>query len=185
MSSVRLAFVASVAWTPPAGPPVRFHRSHASIVPNRSSPRAARARAPSTLSRIQRSFGPEKYVASGRPVRARYRAAPPPSAPSASQIPCVRVSCQTIAGWIGRPVARSHTTVVSRWFAIPTAASADAPRPAFASAPAATRRALSRISSASCSTQPGLGKRCACSSRSLDTTRPARSKIMHRVLVVP
>ena len=32
-SSVRLALDASVAWTPPAGPPVRFHRIQASTVP--------------------------------------------------------------------------------------------------------------------------------------------------------
>ncbi len=38
-SMVRLAFEASVACTPPAGPPVSFHSSHESTVPNaRSGP---------------------------------------------------------------------------------------------------------------------------------------------------
>ena len=47
MSIVRLAFVTSVACTPP----VRCHSSHESIVPNASS-----AGSRSTWSRIQRSF---------------------------------------------------------------------------------------------------------------------------------
>jgi hypothetical protein len=34
----------------------------------------------------------------------------------------VRRSCHTIALWIGLPVARSHTTTVSRWLVMPIAA---------------------------------------------------------------
>ena len=34
----------------------------------------------------------------------------------------VRRSCQTMALWIGRPVARSQMTVVSRWLVMPSAA---------------------------------------------------------------
>jgi hypothetical protein len=40
---VRDAFDGSVAWT---APPVSCHSSHVSIVPNRTSPRSAAARAP-------------------------------------------------------------------------------------------------------------------------------------------
>ncbi len=68
---VREAFVASVRWTPPEAPPLRFHSNQLSMVPNASSPASARERAPSTLSSSQRTFGPAKYVASGRPTRER------------------------------------------------------------------------------------------------------------------
>jgi len=86
----------SVMWTPPDVPPVRFQMHQVSMVPNRRSPASALARAPSTLSRIHLIFGPEKYVASGRPVFGRRRSEPP-SAASAAQMSAVRVSCQTIA----------------------------------------------------------------------------------------
>ena len=56
-SIVRLALVQSVRWT---FPPVSFHTSQESTVPNRSSPASARARAPSTWSRIQLSLVAEK-----------------------------------------------------------------------------------------------------------------------------
>jgi hypothetical protein len=75
-SCVRLAFVTSVTCTPPAGPPVRFHKSHVSMVPNSKSPVLAFARAPGTLSSSHFSFKPLKEVASGRPVRARNRSWP-------------------------------------------------------------------------------------------------------------
>ncbi len=60
ISSVRLALVTSVTWMPPSVPPVRFHSTHVSVVPNSSSPFSARSRAPSTLSSSQVIFGPEK-----------------------------------------------------------------------------------------------------------------------------
>ena len=41
---------------------------------------------------------------------------------SAAQASAVRRSCQTMALWIGLPVARSQTTVVSRWLVMPIAA---------------------------------------------------------------
>ena len=44
------------------------------------------------------------------------------AARSSSQIAAVRRSCQTMALAIGRPVARSQTTVVSRWLVMPMAA---------------------------------------------------------------
>ena len=73
ISIVRLAFVTSVTWLPPSVPPVRFQMHQVSMLPNISSPASARSRAPSTLSRIQRTFVPEKYVASGSPVFSRKR----------------------------------------------------------------------------------------------------------------
>ena len=63
----------------------------------------------------------EKYVASGNPTRVRNRSTPPSFA-SASQMSCVRVSCQTMALPYGLPLSRSHATVVSRWFVMPMAA---------------------------------------------------------------
>ena len=73
ISIVRLAFVTSVMCRPPLGPPVRFQMHHVSMFPKTRSPASAFSRAPSTLSRIQRTFGPEKYVASGRPTVSRKR----------------------------------------------------------------------------------------------------------------
>ena len=60
MSMVREALVTSVACTPPAVPPVRFHSTQVSMVPMSRSPASARSRAPSTFSRIQATLGPEK-----------------------------------------------------------------------------------------------------------------------------
>src|SRR6516165_7558338 len=42
----------------------------------------------------------------------------------------MRRSCQTMALWIGRPVARSQTIVVSRWLVMPRAAISLARAPA-------------------------------------------------------
>ncbi len=69
----------------------------------------------------------------------------------------VRVSCQTIALWMGLPERRSHTTVVSRWLVTPTAARSEAVTPALARQPRMTSTLRVQISFASCSTQPGLG----------------------------
>ncbi len=153
---VREALVTSVTCTPPLGPPVRFHITQVSMFPNARSPASARARAPSTLSRIQRIFGPEKYVASGRPTLARNRSCPP-SAENSSTSLSVRVSCHTKALCTASPVARSHTTVVSRWLVMPTAARSDAEIPAFSSPPAITSWVRAHTSAGSCSTQPGFG----------------------------
>ena len=60
ISMVRLALVTSVTWTPPLVPPVRFQMHQVSMLPKTRSPASARARAPSTLSRIHLTFGPEK-----------------------------------------------------------------------------------------------------------------------------
>ena len=106
---------------------------HVSMFPNSRSPACARSAAPSTLSRIQRTFGPEKYVASGSPTCSRNRSCPPSRENSSTSL-SVRVSCQTIAFITGSPVLRSHTTVVSRWLVIPSPAMSSALAPAESSA---------------------------------------------------
>ena len=111
----------SETWAPPSPAPVRFQASQHSIVPAASSPRSARARASGTVSSSQASFVAEKYGWIGNPVSSRTRVSAP-AATSSSHRSAVRVSCQTIAFEIGRPVARSQTTIVSRWFVIPTPA---------------------------------------------------------------
>ena len=106
---MRDAFDTSVACT---APPVSFHSSHVSTVPKASPSRTPVSR------RIHSSFVAEKYGSGVSPVRARIE-----SAGSSRQRSAVRRSCQTIAGCTGSPDARSQTTVVSRWFAIPIASS--------------------------------------------------------------
>ena len=96
MSKVRLALLTSVMCRPPLVPPVRFQMHQVSMLPNSTSPRSARSRTPSTLSRIHLILGPEKYVAMGRPVVGRKRSSPPCFI-SSLQIWSVRVSCQTMA----------------------------------------------------------------------------------------
>jgi hypothetical protein len=73
------------------------------------------------------------------------------------QIAAVRMSCQTIAGASGCPLARSQITAVSRWFVIPIAFTSRGLPFAFASASANTACTRSKISTASCSTRPGAG----------------------------
>jgi hypothetical protein len=127
-----------------------------STLPNRTSPRSARSRTPSTLSRIHLIFGPEKYVAIGRPVLSRNRSCPP-SFSRSLQIWSVLVSCQTIALYTGLPLPLSQTSVVSRWLVTPTAARSLASIFAFCNAPAITCSLRMVISIGSCSTQPGFG----------------------------
>ena len=141
-SIVREALVRSVTC---AAPPVSFHTSQRSIVPKASSGCGRSVRA-----RIHSSFVAEKYGSGTSPVRSRIR-----SAGSSAQRSAVRRSCQTIAGCTGRPLPRSQTTVVSRWFVIPIASRSPAATPAAASASAAVCSTLAQISSGSCSTQPG------------------------------
>src|SRR5699024_724339 len=184
ISIVREALVTSVTCTPPFGPPVRFHSSHESVLPNSSSPASAFSRAPSTLSRIHLTFGPEKYVASGRPTRSLYLSAPSSPA-SSSQMRWVRVSCQTIALWTGSPVALSHTTAVSRWLVMPTAASRWRLMSAFTSALPTTARVVFPISFAAGWPQAECGKIWSCSFCPRATIWPAWSKMIARVEVVP
>ena len=76
----------------------------------------------------------------------------------------VRVSCQTIALYTGLPVFLSHTTAVSRWFVMPTAARSWRVRFALPRATPITSRVFRQISIGSCSTHPACGKICRCSS---------------------
>ena len=64
-SSVRLALLTSVTWTLP---PVSRQIRNVSMVPNSTSPRAARARRPSNESSRCLIFVPEKYASTTRPV---------------------------------------------------------------------------------------------------------------------
>ena len=147
-SIVRAAFVTSVTWRPP---PVSFHTSQLSTVPNASSVAGCSVRASS-----HSSFVAEKYGSGTRPVRSRI------SSPGSSrQRSAVRRSCQTIASCNGRPERRSQRIVVSRWFVIPIAVRSVARSPADARAASAAASTLAQISSGSCSTQPGCGYRAA------------------------
>ena len=83
-----------------------------------------------------------------------------PSAFSLAQMSAVRRSCQTMARWIACPVARSHTTVVSRWLVMPIAAMSFAARPALLNASRQVAMVEVQMSSGSCSTQPEAGKCC-------------------------
>ena len=139
-SSVRDALVASVAWTLP---PVSRQSRNESTVPNASRPCSAAARAPVHMVEQPADLGRRRNTdrAPGRswprpPARAR-------RARSAAQASAVRRSCQTMALWIGLPLARSQTIVVSRWLVMPMPAMSLAPTPALAIASrtvATTRR---------------------------------------------
>ena len=94
---------------------------------------------------------------SARDSRARFGS-------SAATSRSVRVSCQTIALCHGRPVFGFQTIVVSRWLVMPIAARSRPVRPAVRSAPAITSSTRAAISIGSCSTQPGRGRICRCSS---------------------
>ena len=67
ISMVLDALVTSVTWLPPDTPPVRFHTSHVSTLPNINVSLSAAARTSGTLSGNQASLVAEKYVARGRP----------------------------------------------------------------------------------------------------------------------
>jgi hypothetical protein len=126
------------------------------MVPNASAPWAASDCAPLTWSSNQRTLVPEKYGSITRPVERRNCSAYPARARNCAHSGSVRRSCQTIAWWIGAPLARRHSSVVSRWLVMPSAAMSAAFRAALASASRATASCVSQISLASCSTQPGL-----------------------------
>ena len=102
-----------------------------------------------------------------------------------AQMSAVRRSCQTMALWIGLPVARSQIIVVSRWLVIPIA-SGMPPRDRASSTMAdVTSTVVCQISSGSCSTQPSAGKCCENSADRCARMVPASSKRMARELVVP
>ena len=170
-----------MAWTLPA---VSCQISQLSMVPNASSPRMARWRAPGICCSSQFNFVPEKYASMTRPVFSPI-AFSSPARFNASQNSAVRRSCQTIAGAIGKPLARSQSTVVSRWLVMPIAPMSLAAIADLAITSAATRRWVCQISRASCSTQPGRGK-CWVNSRcDVARTSPLRLNNSARELVVP
>ena len=81
-----------------------------------------------------------------------------PAAAARRSASAVRRSCQTMALWIGWPVARSQTIVVSRWLVMPSAAMSLALSAGLAPCAARTvATSLDQISSGSCSTRPGAG----------------------------
>ena len=84
---------------------------------------------------------------------------------------------------IGSPLCRSQTIVVSRWLVIPTPMRSF--NGVFRMASRAVARCVSRISFASCSTQPGCGKIWRNSRCATDTGRPCSSNRIARELVVP
>ena len=77
---------------------------------------------------------------------------------SAAQAAAVRRSCHTMAGCSGRPVTRSHTTVVSRWLVMPIARRSRASRPASARAASAVASTACQISDWIMLDPSGLGK---------------------------
>ena len=89
-------------------PPASVQATQVSTVPKQSSLGRPR-RSGSTSSRMAASLVADALGASRKPSACRVR-----------QVPTVRRSCQPMAGATGRPVARSHTTVVARWLAMPT-----------------------------------------------------------------
>ena len=86
---------------------------------------------------------------------------------------------------MGRPVVLFHTTVVSRWLVMPMAAMSAAEAPALRRASRATSSCVEKISSASCSTQPGWGKIWVNSFWAILMIWPWASNKMQRLLVVP
>ncbi len=108
-----------------------------------------------------------------------------PSARSAAQIAAVRRSCQTMAFWSGAPVARSQTSVVSRWLVMPMAAIPAAPSGVFEIASRQVSSVEAQISAGSCSTQPDCGKICGNSFWAIAAMPRASSKRIARLDVVP
>jgi hypothetical protein len=90
-----------------------------------------------------------------------------------------------MALWIGSPLWRSHRMVVSRWLAMPMPCRSARLMFALRSASRPVSRCVRKISTGSCSTQPGCGKICSNSRCALDTALPSWSNRMARELVVP
>ena len=108
-----------------------------------------------------------------------------PSAFSLAQMSAVRRSCQTMARWTAWPVARSHTTVVSRWLVMPIAAMSFAVTLAFFSASRQVAMVEVQMSSGSCSTQPEAGKCCGNSCCAVAAIEMSARNTMAREDVVP
>ena len=150
---MRPALVTSVTWRP-----VSFQISHESIVPKSTSPASARARSPSIVVEQPADLRPGEVRRERQPAALAEAVAVPRRPPSSRTRWSVRMSCQLIALWTGTPVSRSHSTVVSRWFVIPSPTRSAASSWAVASASPTTYWTLRQISAGSCSTSPGPGK---------------------------
>src|SRR3954471_12353050 len=108
-----------------------------------------------------------------------------PSAFSFAQMSAVRRSCQTMARCTACPVARSHTTVVSRWLVIPIAAMSFALIPDCAIASRQTVTVEVQMFSGSCSTQPEAGKCCGNSACAFAAMEMSPRNTIAREEVVP
>jgi hypothetical protein len=116
-SMVRAALLTSVACT---RPPVSFHSSQLSMVPKARSPCGGGDVGAGHVVQDPADLG-------GREIGIHHQ---PGAAADGSAWPCSRScahsgsprrSCQTMALWMGWPVRRFHTTVVSRWLVMPIA----------------------------------------------------------------
>ncbi|GIU98565.1 MAG: hypothetical protein KatS3mg014_0181 [Actinomycetota bacterium] len=186
MSIVRLAFETSVTWTPPSGPPVRFQMHQVSMLPNSSSPFSARRPGPLDVVEDPLDLRPREVRRQGQ---AGLRPEPVLAAVAGEVVadlgrcgcPARRSRCRRAS-----PVARSHTTVVSRWFVTPTAAMSLGRTPAFSSAPLDhLLRSGSRSPSDRARPSPAWGRSARAPSGRSRPHLPPWSKIMNRVLVVP
>ena len=108
-----------------------------------------------------------------------------PRALSASQRGAVLRHCHTMAFATGRPVLRSHTIVVSRWFVMPIAMSWRGLISVDSSKSSTVSITESKISLGLCSTQPGWGYIWVISWYACQTTRPEPSTSRAVVPVVP
>src|SRR3954451_13781096 len=108
-----------------------------------------------------------------------------PSAFSLAQMSAVRRSCQTMARCTACPVARSHTTVVSRWLVMPIAAMSFALMPAWAISARETVTVEGQMCSGSCSTQPEAGKCCGNSACAVAAMEMSPRNTIAREEVVP
>lgn len=143
----------------------------------------------SSLSIIQRTLGPEKYVERPRPViSGKLMLCFLQASSKSGSTEEVRVSDQTIALYNGTPDSLSQTTVVSRWQVIPTAPTSwiGIPREdIFCATSDRHSWTLLNISSGSCSSQPGLGTIYSCVFYASQTICPFLSNKITRELVVP
>ena len=127
--------------------PVSCQTSQVSTVPNASSPRAARSRAPGIVVEQPRELGAARSTrrSPARCARAIRLSAPASRRSLAQRARCAgparRSRCAT-----ARRSARSQTTVVSRWLVMPIAATSLAATSALRSASRATSRCVAQIS---------------------------------------
>jgi hypothetical protein len=146
---------------------VRRHRSHGAGRRSASRPASCRScRTPAPRARPAPARPARDPAATAAWCRRNRHPAPgrssagsgaPGPRRAAHRSAAVRRSCQTMAGATGSPVARSHSTVVSRWLVIAMAVHCAACTPVRRSTSSATPAGCRQISPASCSTQPGWG----------------------------